>query len=203
MIEQEPFARWIIGQQATDVPDEQVSEFLAAANLAWPKIFAHTRRELAHHGLSANEVVSLTTEIWEITIRSIWKTVGRRVHGVYEIADLQNYLIGTFHRRLNRHLKRKRLNENLLDFLPPDELNELPSSNLVDHGTRIQQRIQLTQAYEMMDDCVKNAVIARLYGYSWSEIAKASQVKEQNLIMRVQYAFRKIREFTNRGSKPK
>ena len=50
----------------------------------------------------------------------------------------------------------------------------------------------------MMDDCVKNAVIARLYGYSWSEIAKALQVKEQNLLM--QYAFGKIREFTNRGS---
>jgi DNA-directed RNA polymerase specialized sigma24 family protein len=78
----------------------------------------------------------------------------------------------------------------------------LPSSNPVNHGTRIQQRIQLTQAYEMMDDCVKKAVIARLYGYSWSEIAKMSQLKEQNLVMRVQYAFRKIREFASRGSKP-
>jgi len=202
MIEQEQLAKCIIGHEAKDAPDEQVSEFLAAANLAWPRVVAHTRRELAHHGLSANELTSLTTEIWETTIRSIWKTLGRRAQGVYEIGDLQNYLIGTFHRRLNRHLKRKRLNENLLDFLPPDELGELPSSNNVDYGIRIQQRIQLAQAYEMMDDCVKKAVIARLYGYSWAEIAKTSQLKEQNLIMRVQYAFRKIREFAGRGSKP-
>jgi hypothetical protein len=89
----------------------------------------------------------------------------------------------------SRHLSRHRY------------IDKLVEGYLVDHGTRIQQRIRLTQAYEMMDDCVKNAVIARLYGYSWSEIAKALQVKEQNLLM--QYAFGKIREFTNRGSKLK
>ena len=47
MLEQEQVARWIIGLAMGEEADELAQQFLEAACLAWPRVLAHARRELA------------------------------------------------------------------------------------------------------------------------------------------------------------
>lgn len=194
MLEHDQLAKWIVGLAAEDTASDQAREFVQASQQAWPRVLAHVRRELSAHARGA-EITSLALEIWEDVLRSVWKTL-RRPNGASEVRDLENYLIGTFHHRLNRRLQQERRRDAILEFVPPEKLIELPArdnNNLEDSAARIDQRIQLNQVYGMLDENVRKAIVARIYGFSWAEIAKTFQIEEQNLIMRVQYAIRKIR----------
>ncbi len=195
MIEQDQVARWVVGLAQTDHADEETSTFLGCASLAWPRVLAHARRELSQKGLGPDEIASLALEIWEETLRSVWNTWRQRPNQPRRIENLENYFIGAFHHRFNRHLKRKRLRDSLLEFRPPEELAEMKRAANVDedYAARMHRGIQLEQAFAAMNQNIRRAVIASMYGFSWSEIAERSHIKEQNLIMRVQYALRKVR----------
>jgi DNA-directed RNA polymerase specialized sigma24 family protein len=201
MLEQDQLARWIVGLAPQEEGSEREREFVRVSQQAWPSVLAHTRRELSPQHLSSAEITSLVLEIWENVLRSVWKTL-QRANTPAEIKSLENYLIGAFHHRLNRHLKQLRNRDDLLAFLPPEELNELPGQDLSHDWTSLTDRaVQLNQIYAMMDGDIRKAVIARVYGFSWAEIAKTFQIEEQNLIMRVQYAVRKIRAKLGRDKK--
>jgi DNA-directed RNA polymerase specialized sigma24 family protein len=196
MVEEDQIARWILGLGSNDLADAQTSKLLKSSRLAWPRVLAHTRKELAGQQLSPQEINSVAFEIWEVVLRSVWKTIQRRPANETEIANLENYLIGAFHHRLNRHLKLRRRNAGMIQFLPPEDLAELGNTKQSsrNQATLTEDRIQLREVYAMIDDNARKAVIARLYGFSWSDIAKTFEMEEQNLIMRVQYAIRKVRQ---------
>jgi DNA-directed RNA polymerase specialized sigma24 family protein len=163
--------------------------------VAWSSVLAHGRREAKREGLTADEGVSLAIEMWEETLRSVWKTWQQRPTLAWQIRNLESYLIGAFRHRWNRHLKRKRLHDSILEFREPEELAEMRCKANIDedYALRIHRGMQLEKAYEWMNPNIRRAIIASAYGFSWAEIAKKLQVEEQNLIMRVQYALRKIR----------
>ena len=194
MLDQDQIAKWIIGLAADDETDARTAGFLNAARLAWPRALAHARRELSRQQLNSTETASLALEIWESVLRSVWKTFQQRLGARKQIEDLENYFIGAFHHRLNRHLKQKRQHDHLVTFVPPEELIELDSGFDERSAVRIHQDIQLKQAYATMDPAIRRAIIARVYGFSWREIARTFGTGEQNLIMRVQYAIRKLRD---------
>jgi DNA-directed RNA polymerase specialized sigma24 family protein len=202
MLEQDQIARWIVGLAPQEQGSEQAQGFIRASQQVWPRVLAHARRELSDKHLSGTEITSFVLEIWEQVLRSVWKTL-QRANTAADIKNLENYLIGTFHHRLNRNLKHRRIQDNLLAFLPPEELSEFPSRDQRgDWATQTERTVQLNQVYAMMDDNIRRAVIAKVYGFSWAEIAKTFRIDEQNLIMRVQYAFRKIRAKLDRHRKP-
>lgn len=202
MVEQDQVAKWVIGQVDGQQSDEQTLKFLECASMAWPRVLAHVRRELASHGLTSDEVTSLALEVWENTLRSVWKTWRQRPESAGRIDNLQNYLIGAFHHRLNRDLKRKRLRDSILEFRSTEQLATLSGAANVDedYANRIDRSIQLDQVYAEMNEDTKRAVIARVYGFSWTEIGEHLHIEEQNLMMRVQYAIRKIRDKFTRTS---
>jgi DNA-directed RNA polymerase specialized sigma24 family protein len=195
MLEQDQLAKWIVGLGPQEEGNERAREFVQASRQAWPRVLAHTRRELSNQRFDRAEITSLVLEIWEAVLRSVWKTL-QDSSGAAEVKNLENYLIGAFHHRLNRHLKQKRRRDASLEFVPPQELIELSSHDSIDEdwAVRIDRAVQLKQVYAMMDEKIRKAIIAKVYGFSWSEIAKTFQIEEQNLIMRVQYAIRKIRQ---------
>jgi DNA-directed RNA polymerase specialized sigma24 family protein len=195
MLEQDQVARWIVGLSPEDDGDELTRKFLASSSLAWPRVLAHVRHELAGRGLNSDEVKSLALEIWEETLRSVWRTCRERPGWSRRIENLENYLIGAFHHRFNRHVKRRKRQDSLLEFRPAAELAQLKDAANVDNdfGARMDRGIQLEQAYAAMNPNMRRAVIASVYGFSWAEIAKRFETGEQNLIMRVQYALRKVR----------
>jgi DNA-directed RNA polymerase specialized sigma24 family protein len=196
MLEQEQVARWIIGLAVGEEADELAQQFLKGARLAWPRVLAHARRELAAQYLSSSAISSATFEIWEEVLRSVWGTFRRQPDSALQVRSMENYLIGTFHHRFNRQLKSKRSHDSVLEFLPPAELAELKTAENVDdsYAVRMQHSIQMEKVYASLDDNIRRVLIARIYGFSWGEIAQHFQIEEQNLVMRVRYAIRKIRE---------
>jgi DNA-directed RNA polymerase specialized sigma24 family protein len=196
MVEEEQVARWVVGLAEGAQADNQTQQFLDAARLAWPHVLAHTRRELSGRRLSSGEVTSAAFEIWEEVLRSVWGTLRRHPDALHQIRSMENYLVGIFHHRLNRRLKYGRSRDTVLEFLPPEDLESLKALGHVDEGyaTRLHQNIQMEKVYAQLDEKVRRALIARIYGFSWGEIAQHFQVEEQNLIMRVRYAIRKIKE---------
>jgi DNA-directed RNA polymerase specialized sigma24 family protein len=202
MVEEEQVARWIIGLAEEDEADDHTQQFLDAARLAWPHVLAHTRRKLSGRGLTSSEVTSATFEIWEEVLRSVWGTLRRHPDAVLKIRSMENYLIGVFHHRLNRRLKYGRLNDAVIEFLPPDEL---AARERVEHADQEQlahlnRRLQMEKVYAQLDDKMKKALVARIYGFSWGEIAEHFQIEEKNLIMRVRYAVRRVRERLSRDA---
>lgn len=201
VLDQDQVARWVVGLTDGAQADEQTGRFLECSSLAWPCVLAHVRRDLTRQGLNSDEIKSLAIEIWEETLRSVWKTCQLRPKSVARIENLENYLIGSFHHRFNRRLKRKRVRDSMLEFLPPAELADIRGTANVDedYAVRIHRGIQLERIYAEMNQNVRRAIIARIYGFSWAEIADRLQIEEQNLIMRVQYAIRKVRNRFSRG----
>lgn len=169
--------------------------FYRAACITWPRVLAHARHEMSARGINNTEITSVALETWESVLRSVWMTLQKRSDACDQIESLENYLIGAFHHRLNRLLKQKRRRESVLEFVPPEELTAVRTRDSVDEESviRIHQEIQLKEVYAMMSEDVRRALVAKLYGFSWREIAMTLGTEEQNLIMRVQYAIRKIR----------
>jgi len=197
--EQEQVARWIIGLHDEDSADERTLKFLECSSRAWSSALAHVRHELAGKGLNNDEIDSVALEIWEKTLRSVWRTWQERPSAASQIENLEDYLMGAFHHRLNRQLKRQRLRDSVLEFRPVEELVQLKGAADKDFVSRVQRGIQLEEAYAEMKQEIRLAVSAKLYGFSWPDIAKRFHIDEQNLIMRVQYATRKIRKKLNRS----
>lgn len=187
--------KWVLGLAVEEQADTRTDEFVRAANAAWPRVLACTRRAVPRQ-FTGPEISSLALEIWEIVLRSVWKTLNQSQDGRVEIQNLQNYLVGAFHHRLNEYLKKERCRGSVIELLPPEELAALeePGSAQQALTLKIHQQLQLVEVYSMMDEEIRRAMIARIYGFSWREIARTLGIKEQNLIMRIQYAVRKIRE---------
>jgi len=207
MLDHAVVTKWAVGLAVLKEADIQSERFFSAAQLAWPRVLACTRRSVSNRQLSAAEVTSLTLEIWETALRSVWKTLQEIPDGEAKIENLSSYLIGAFHHRLNQHLRKDKHREAVLEFVPPEELSELekPATPEDDSEVRMYRKIQLMEVFTAMDELVRRALIARTHGFSWREIAHQMDIDEQNLIMRVQYAIRKMRnKFAKlpNGSKP-
>jgi RNA polymerase sigma factor (sigma-70 family) len=196
MLEQDQVARWVVGLKQEDLPDERTAKFLECSSAVWRFVLAHGRREATREGLTTDEGISLALEVWEETLRSVWKTWQQRPTWAWRIRNPEKYLIGAFRHRWNRHLKRKRLHDSILEFREPQELAEMQCEANMDEDSalRIYRGMQLEQAYQWMNPKIRHAIIASAYGFSWAEIAKKLGIDEQNLIMRVQYALRKVRD---------
>lgn len=195
MLKQDQVARWIMGLRDDSKADGRTLEFLECSSRAWPGALAHVRHELSKSALNGDEVDSLALEIWEQTLRSVWRTWQDRPNLANRIENLENYMIGAFHHRLNRRLKRQRLRDAVLEFRPLEELAQMKGAANVDEdfAPRIERGIQLQEAYTEMKEEIRLAMTAKIYGFSWRDIAKRFDIEEQNLIMRVQYAIRKVR----------
>jgi DNA-directed RNA polymerase specialized sigma24 family protein len=195
MVDQEAVANWVVNLAVLQNTEAQSERFAEAARLAWPRVIACTRRSVSNRQITSAEATSLALEIWEATLRSVWNTLQQDPEGEARIENLTNYLIGAFHHRLNQQLKRDKQRDSVIEFMPPEELMvlERPGTASNDCEFDLYRKIQLTELYTAMDEHVRQALIARSHGFSWREIAMEMGIDQQNLIMRVQYAIRKMR----------
>src|SRR5262249_36012076 len=152
--------RWIIGLHDESSADERTLEFLESSSRAWSSALAHVRHELAGKGLNKDEIDSVALEIWEKTLRSVWRTWQQRPGAASRIENLEDYLMGAFHHRLNRQLKRQRLRDSVLEFRPIEELVQLKGAADKDFVSRVQRGIQLEEAYAEMKREIRLAVSA-------------------------------------------
>jgi len=196
MLDQDNIAKWVTDLNAKSVADVKKTQFIEAARRVWPRNVAYARREMTNQHIDAIDASTVAAEIWEAALRSVWKTFCTDENNEIHIRNLSSYLTGAFQHRFNRYLRQARYREAMLELLPTEKLIVLQTPDDSSQGSvaRIHHKIQLEQVYAMLDNNIRWVLVARCHGFAWQEIAKALNTDKQNLIMRVQYAIRKIRE---------
>ncbi len=179
----DPYGEWAIftGKQgkagSADPSDE---ELLAAAREAWPHVLAHARRGLSER-VAAPDRTAIAAEIWERVLRSVSRTRQRSPDHRPPVADLQAYLIGAFHLRFNRFLRREQRRLDTFELLPSTlDLEKFESARDVEWIQQLERDIAVKTVVACMDEPTRKIWEERQVGYSWKEIAKQLGISERH-----------------------
>jgi DNA-directed RNA polymerase specialized sigma24 family protein len=193
----DPYGDWVLfgtkeGLAGSALAVDQ--ELLAAAREAWPHVLAHVRGELFDKGSGA-ERTALAADIWDQVLRSVAKTRQRNQDHRPPISDLESYLIGVFHHRFNRFLKREQKRAETVELVSSaQELERFESAVDSDWAEQLERAIAVRQITDRMDGWTRKVWQARQYGFSWKEISGWLGVTEQQAKMKFQYSLEKIRQ---------
>lgn len=180
----DPYGEWAIlgSKHSEDKASYAIDEeLLAAARQAWPHVLAHVRRELSDTALGSDKT-SLAADVWESVLRSVSKTRQRRGGQGPPIADLQSYLIGAFHHRFNRVLKREHKRLETIEFVSSTvDLERLEGARDTDWVSELERAITVKQIIGQMDDWTKKVWSARQYGYSWKDISRRLSLNKNEI----------------------
>jgi DNA-directed RNA polymerase specialized sigma24 family protein len=169
-------------------------ELLAAAREAWPHVLAHVRGELFDKAFGA-ERTALAADIWDQVLRSVAKTRQRHQAHRPPISNLESYLIGVFHHRFNRFLKREHKRAETVELVSSAvDLERFEAAVDSDWAEQLERAIAVRQITDRMDGWTRKVWQARQYGFSWKEISGWLGVTEQQAKMKFQYSLEKIRQ---------
>ena len=192
----DPYGEWALpgpekGKDTGSSPAQEA--LLAAAREAWPHVLAHARRTLAGQGPDS-ENTALAAEVWEGLLRSVSKALHRR-RSQQPIADLNAYLIGAFHHRFNRVLKRERRRTEIIELVPSiADLERMESARDIHWVVDLERAITIREIVDQMDDWTRRVWRARQLGYSWKEIAEHLGLNQPQAKMRFRYGLEKTRD---------
>ncbi len=193
----DPYGDWVLFGSQQQASGQNVvidDELLAAAREAWPHMLAHVRGELGGKEF-ASERRALAAEVWDGVLRSVAKTRQRNKDHRPPISDLQAYLIGAFHHRFNRMLKREQRRIETIELVSSDaDLEQIESALDTKWAEELERAITVRQIMNHMDGWTKKAWQARQYGYSWKDIAAWSGVTEQTAKKKFEYGLEKTRQ---------
>lgn len=205
----DPYGEWVLfgtKQGPGGSPLAIDDGLLAAAREAWPHVLAHVRSELSDKELGP-ERTALAADIWDRVLRSVAKTRQRNRDHRPPIADLESYLIGVFHHRFNRVLKKEQKRAETIELVSSAlDLEQFEAARDTGWAEQLERAIAIRQITDRMDDWTKRVWQARQYGYSWKEIALRLGVSESQAKMKFQYGLEKTRQSIVRllkGAKPK
>jgi DNA-directed RNA polymerase specialized sigma24 family protein len=193
----DPYGDWVLlgtkeGLTGSALTVDQ--ELLAAARNAWPHVLAHVRRELFDKALGA-ERTALAADIWDQVLRSVAKTRQRNHDHRAPISNLESYLIGVFHHRFNRFLKREQKRAETVELVSSAlDLERFEAAVDSDWAEQLERTIAIRQITDRMDGWTRKVWQARQYGFSWKEISGWLGVTEQQAKKKFEYKLEKIRE---------
>jgi DNA-directed RNA polymerase specialized sigma24 family protein len=177
---------------------DEISGLVAVAQRLWPRIQAHAHRE--HPERSSDEALALATEIWEGVLQPVAKTIQRSNRRNWRIKNTEAYLLGAFHHRFNRALKKERTRRETIQYLPSRDRERLRQAHDSKAVRDLEQAIQVNEAVCSMDEWSRKVWAARQYGYSWREIAIHHGLTEPQAKLRFRYAIGRLRARLCRSS---
>lgn len=203
----DPYAEWVLlaGNQDPGSPGLALDEeLLAVARKAWPHVLAHVRGRLLDKELG-RERTALAAEVWERVLLSVAKTRLRNKNLRSPILDLESYLIGAFHHRLNRKLKKEQIRTETIEaFSSVLELEQFDGATDADWVEQLERAIAARQVIDRMNPWMKKVWQRRQCDYSWKAIAAWLGITEQQAKMKFYYGLQKIRQsFTQSLKEPK
>jgi DNA-directed RNA polymerase specialized sigma24 family protein len=135
----------------------------------------------------------LAAEVWESVLRSVSKTLGRHHETTPTVLNLESYLFGAFLHRFNRALKRERKRQEIIEPLASTrELEQLPGARDWKSADGMERSLQVQEVMDSMDTWTRRVFAARLYGYTWKEIAELHELSESKAKLRFRYALRRL-----------
>ena len=192
----DPYGDWVLfgGENGAARPVSVDEELQSAAREAWPRMLAHVRSELAGKEFGP-ERTAIAAELWDRLLRSVAKTRQRKTNHRPPISDLQSYLIGAFHHRFNKFLKKEHRRLETIELLSYDtDLERIENALDTTWVEELEKAITVRQIANHMDAWARKALQAKQYGYSWKQIAKWSGLSEQAAKKRFEYAVDKARQ---------
>jgi DNA-directed RNA polymerase specialized sigma24 family protein len=193
----DPYGDWVLfGSEHGEAGSagEIDEELLIAAREAWPHMLAHARFELSGKEFG-RERTALAAEVWDEVLRSVARTRQRNKNHRPPVSDLQSYLIGAFHHRFNRLLKREQRRLETIELVSSDaDLERVKSALDTTWAEEFEKAITVRQIASHMDGWTRKALRARQYGYSWREIAAWSGQSEQSAKKKFEYGLEKTRQ---------
>jgi DNA-directed RNA polymerase specialized sigma24 family protein len=192
----DPYGDWVLfgGEDGAAQPVGIDEELLTAAREAWPRMLAHVRSELAGKQFGP-ERTAIAAEVWGGVLRSVARTLQRNRNHRPPISDLESYLIGAFHHRFNRFLRKEQRRLQTIELLSADaDLERIESALDTTWVEELEKAITVRQIANHMDAWARKALQAKQYGYSWTQIAKWSGLSEQAAKKKFEYAVEKTRQ---------
>lgn len=193
----DPYGDWVLFGNIQDEGREPVAmdeDLLAAAREAWPHMLAHVRGELGGKEFGS-ERRALAGEVWDGVLRSVAKTRQRNKDHRPPISDLQAYLIGAFHHRFNRLLRKEQRRLETFELVSSDaDLEQIESAQDGRWVEDLERTITVRQIASRMDGWTRKVWQARQFGYTWKEISVWLGVSEQQAKMKFQYGLEKTRQ---------
>lgn len=188
----DPYGDWFISKDKTGSPVDE--KLVTAAREAWPHVLAHARRQLSDKHFGPDKT-AFAEEVWRAVLQSVARALQRRTDHQPPIADLPSYLIGAFHRRFNRALKREQKIADRLEFVSSTQDLERLQGAVDSHWVSdLERTIAINEIIEHMDPWTREAWKARELGYSWKEIAGYLGQNEQQVQMKFRYGLKKTRD---------
>jgi RNA polymerase sigma factor (sigma-70 family) len=129
----------------------------------------------------APDRTAIAAEIWERVLRSVSRTRQRSPDRRPPVADLQAYLIGAFHLRFNRVLRREQRRLDIFESFPSTlDLEKFESALDVEWIRQLERDDAVKTAIACMDEPTRKLWEKRQAGYSWKEIAKQMGISERH-----------------------
>src|SRR5216684_3636350 len=202
----DPYGEWVLLGSKLGLggpPPTIDEELLTAAREVWPHVLAHVRGELFDKQLGP-ERTALAADIWDRVLRSVAKTRQRNKDHRPPISDLESYLIGVFHHRFNRLLKKEQKRAETVELVSSAlDLERFEAALDTGWAEQLERSIAVRQITDRMDAWTKKVWEARQYEYTWKEIASWLGITEQQAKMKFRYNLEKIRQNIGRLLKRK
>src|SRR6516162_8098406 len=186
----DPYGDWVLfgGEDGAAQPVGIDEELLSAAREAWPRMLAYVRSELAGREFGP-ERTAIAAEVWGGVLRSVARTLQRNRNHRPAISDLQSYLIGAFHHRFNRFLRKEQRRLETIELVSSDaDLDRIENALDTTWVEELEKAITVRQIANLMDAWARKALQAKQYGYSWKQIGEWSGISEQAAKKRFKYA---------------
>jgi DNA-directed RNA polymerase specialized sigma24 family protein len=193
----DPYAEWVLFVRKPDPggpPLPVDEELLAAARRAWPHVLAHVRGRLLNKELG-RERTALAAEIWDHVLLSVAKTRRRNKDLRSPIMDLESYLLGAFHHRFNRELKKENKRAEIIEaFSSVLDLEQFEAATDSEWVEQLERAITARQVIDQMNPWMKKVWQRRQCNYSWKAIAAWLGITEQQAKMKFYYGLQKVRQ---------
>ena len=193
----DPYGEWVLlgtkrGPGGPRLANDEA--LLTAARAAWPRVLAHVRGELFDKELGP-ERTAMAADIWDRVLQSVAKTRQRNKDHRPPISDLESYLIGVFHHRFNRLLRKEQRRAETIELVSSVlDLERFEAALDTEWAEQLERSITVRQITDHMDAWTKKVWEARQYEYTWKEIASWLGITEQQAKMKFRYNLEKIRQ---------
>ncbi|MGB8770443.1 MAG: hypothetical protein WCC92_12550 [Candidatus Korobacteraceae bacterium] len=179
---------WILSKGRQSKDDDELK---VAASRLWRRVQAQARKKLPNS--DPDDSTTLAAEVWESVLQSVSRTFQRRREARSRIADLDAYLFRIFLHRFNRALRRERRRQETVEAVPSTrELEKLPGTQDWSSARDLERWLEVQEVMEKMDSWTRDVFAARLYGFTWREIAERRGLNENQAKLRFRNAVRKL-----------
>ena len=197
MAKSDPYAEWVLFARKPDAGGPPLSvdeELVAAARKAWPHVLAHVRRRLLDKE-PGRERTARAAEIWDRVLLSVAMTRRRNKELRSPIMDLESYLIGAFHHRFNRELKKEQKRAATFEAFPSVlDLEQFKAATDAEWVEQLERAIEAGQIIDRMNPWMKKVWQRLQCYYPWKAIAAWLGITEQQAKMKFYYGLQKIRQ---------